>query len=171
MARLSVAERATLGAWAADCAERVLPLFEAAAPGDPRPRAAIEGIRGFVRGELAERRVTAPAVAAHAAARAVDDPAATAAARAAGVAGAVAAMHAPDTIGTARHAIGAAMYAALARELAAGGDQAAADAEIRWALAQASPALRAVYRTIARPPRSQSRLGAIEAQLDAALRG
>lgn len=42
-----------LAAWAADCAEHVLHLFEAAAPSDPRPRAAIERIRGWVGGEVA----------------------------------------------------------------------------------------------------------------------
>ena len=31
-----------MAAWAADCAERVLPLFEAAYPEDDRPRRAIE---------------------------------------------------------------------------------------------------------------------------------
>ena len=38
-----------VGLWAADCAERVLPLFEAKAPSDTRPREAIEGIRAFAR--------------------------------------------------------------------------------------------------------------------------
>jgi len=35
---LSEADRRAVAAWAADCAERVLPIFEAAAPGDGRPR-------------------------------------------------------------------------------------------------------------------------------------
>ncbi len=35
---LSEADRRCVAAWAADCAERVLPLFEAEAPGDGRPR-------------------------------------------------------------------------------------------------------------------------------------
>ena len=34
-----------VGVWAADCAERVLPLFEAKASSDARPREAIEGVR------------------------------------------------------------------------------------------------------------------------------
>ena len=48
---LSDEERRLLGLWAADCAERALPLFEAKTPSDTRPREAIEGIRAFARGE------------------------------------------------------------------------------------------------------------------------
>ena len=50
-----------LALWAADCAEHVLPLFEAAAPGDDRPRRAIELGRAWARGEIrwAEARTAA----------------------------------------------------------------------------------------------------------------
>ena len=41
-----------LALWAASCAEHVLDLFEAAQPGDPRPRVAIEHARAWVRGEV-----------------------------------------------------------------------------------------------------------------------
>jgi len=47
---LSEEDRRLIGLWAADCAERVLPLFEAKAPSDTRPREAIEGIRAFALG-------------------------------------------------------------------------------------------------------------------------
>jgi pimeloyl-ACP methyl ester carboxylesterase len=47
---LSDEERRLLALWAADCAERVLPLFEAKAPSDTRPREAIAGIRAFAHG-------------------------------------------------------------------------------------------------------------------------
>ena len=40
---LSEADRRLVAAWAADCAERVLGLFAAAAPDDDRPRALIAG--------------------------------------------------------------------------------------------------------------------------------
>ncbi|MGH2929061.1 MAG: putative immunity protein [Solirubrobacteraceae bacterium] len=49
---LSEAERRTVAAWAADCVERVLPCFEAEAPGDSRPYDAIARTRAFARGEL-----------------------------------------------------------------------------------------------------------------------
>src|SRR5205085_625191 len=41
-----------LALWAATCAEHVLPLFEAACPEDPRPRKAIEQVRGWARGAV-----------------------------------------------------------------------------------------------------------------------
>ena len=49
---LSEADRRTVALWAADCAERVLPLFEAEAPIDGRPADAIARARAFGRGEL-----------------------------------------------------------------------------------------------------------------------
>ncbi len=49
---LSEADRRIVAGWAADCAERVLGLFEAEAPGDSRPRDAIARLRAFARGQL-----------------------------------------------------------------------------------------------------------------------
>ena len=40
--------------FAADCAEHVLPIYEAAYPDDDRPRRAIEAARAFARGEIDE---------------------------------------------------------------------------------------------------------------------
>jgi hypothetical protein len=40
-------ERREVARWAAGSAERVLPLFEAVAPADARPREAIEVARAF----------------------------------------------------------------------------------------------------------------------------
>ena len=50
--------------FAADCAERVLPLFEAAVPGDPRPRKAIRVARQFADGEAKRQEVKAACAAA-----------------------------------------------------------------------------------------------------------
>ncbi|WP_374208315.1 putative immunity protein, partial [Microbacterium sp. Bi128] len=72
---LSEPERRVVATWAADCAERVVALFEAEAPADDRPRDAIARARAFARGELsaadeirrrfvagrAAREVTSPA--------------------------------------------------------------------------------------------------------------
>lgn len=49
---LSEADRRMVALWAADCAERVLPLFEAEAPTVGRPADAIARARAFGRGEL-----------------------------------------------------------------------------------------------------------------------
>ena len=45
--------------FAADCAEHVLPLFEAQRPGDDRPRLAIDAARAFARGEIDAARAFA----------------------------------------------------------------------------------------------------------------
>ena len=146
---LSQHDRRIVAAWAADCAERVLGLFEAVAPDDRRPRDSIARTRAFARGELdiapeiRRRFVGADA------ARGVSSPAAAAAARAAGQAAAVAHMGA--------HALGAAAYGAKAAGLAASDPAAAIDAEIRWQLDHLSPAARRALRML--PPVGENRSG------------
>ena len=147
-----------LAVWAADCAERTLPLFEAEAPGDTRPREAIDGVRAFAHGEMRIGPIRALAAGAHAAAREVADPAAIAAARAAGHAAAVAHM--------AAHARGVA-YAAKAAGLAAPDDPNAVEDEARWQLHHASPAVRSVLRRLPPPVGSAGTLGALISDLHA----
>ena len=91
-----------LAAWAADCAERVLPLYVRCYPDDPRPARAIEGARAWARGEITVGAARRAAVEAHAAAREAADEAARAAARAAG--------HAVATAHMADHALGPVYY-------------------------------------------------------------
>ncbi len=67
--------------FAADCAERVLPIFEAVYPDDARPRVAVETARRFAVGAATRRELDA-ALTAAAAARAAAWPASTAAAAA-----------------------------------------------------------------------------------------
>ncbi len=105
MKKYSRQDQMTMAAWAADCAERVLPLFEKAYPEDGRPRNAIETCRAWVRtGVFRMAEIRGASLAAHAAAREVKgNDAARFAARAAGQA--VATAHVPQ------HAYGAAYYA------------------------------------------------------------
>jgi hypothetical protein len=149
---LSEDDRRVLAVWAADCAERTLPLFEAQAPHDTRPREAIDGVRAFARGERRIGQVRALSARAHAAAREVGDPAAVAAARAAGHAAAVAHM--------AAHARGVA-YAATAAGLAAPHDPNAVAREVRWQKDHASPTVRQILRRLPAPARSAGPLGAL----------
>jgi hypothetical protein len=102
-----------LAIWAADCAERVLSIFEETSPEDDRPRRAIEAARAWARtGIFKMADVRKASLAAHAAAREVEeDDAARSVARSAGQA--VATAHVP------RHAIAAAVYAATAVRYAA----------------------------------------------------
>ncbi|MEU7648069.1 putative immunity protein [Streptomyces huasconensis] len=92
--------------WGANCAERVLPLFERARPEDGRPRQAIQACREWVEtGVFRMADIRRASLDAHAAARAAkaDDDAACFAARAAGQA--VATAHVPQ------HAFGGSYYA------------------------------------------------------------
>jgi hypothetical protein len=169
--RVTDDERRVLATWSADCAERVLPLFEAREPSDPRPRAAIHAARTFGSGEVRTRPSRRLAIAAHAAAREVGDPAAAAAARAAGLAAATPFIHDdPETIGSTGHAVGAAAYAALARERAAGGDPGAADAEVRWAVGHASAAVLAAVRRLPAFGSRRGRRDQLMQEIDAAIR-
>lgn len=150
---LSEADRRVLAVWAADCAERVLRLFESQAPGDTRPREAIAGLRAFARGELRIGVVRALSAQAHAAAREVREPVAVAAARAAG--------QAAGTAHMAAHARGASAYAAKAAGLAAPGDPAAAAREIGRQLGRASPAVRDLLRRLPPPVPARTGLGVL----------
>lgn len=104
-------EHHELALWAADCAQRVLTLFEAECPDDLRPRQAIEAARLWQRGSLAMVDARKLAFASHAAARQSISKAAVAAARAAG--------HAAATAHVATHAPYAASYARKAKAAAA----------------------------------------------------
>ncbi len=146
---LTEAERRIVAEWAADCAQRVLALFEAEAPGDRRPRDAIARTRAFARGELDVADGIRRRFAGGSAAREVKDPAAAAAARAAGQAAAIPHMGA--------HALGAAAYAARAAGLAAGDRPETVREEIRWQLTQMSPAVRTALRQL--PPLGENRSG------------
>jgi hypothetical protein len=149
-----------LAVWAADCAERTLPLFEARAPADTRPREAIDRLRAFARGELRVGALRVLAARAHAAAREVGDPAAVAAARAAGQAASVAHM--------AAHARGVA-YAARAAGLAAPDHPTAAADEVRWQLRHATPAVRDILRRLPPPPHAAGTLGSLIGDLHRSL--
>jgi hypothetical protein len=150
---LSENDRRVLAVWAADCAERTLAVFEAHAPGDTRPRDAIDGLRALARGELGIGRVRALAAHAHAAAREVGDPAAVAAARAAGHAAAVAHM--------AAHARGAPAYPTVARRVVAPDEPSSVADEVRWAVSHTSPTVREVLRRSPPPSRPAGLLGAV----------
>ena len=98
-------DQKSLAKWAADCAERVLPLFEKAYQKDGRPRKAIEACRTWVRTRVFKMAdIRKASLNAHAAARkAKKNNAACFSARAAG--------HAVATAHVPQHALGGAYYA------------------------------------------------------------
>jgi hypothetical protein len=118
-----------LARWGADCAKRVLPLFERE-DGDPRPCSAIKAVRAWARGEVKAGIAMKASLAAHTAAREAADPPAVAAARSAGQAAGAA--HCAD------HCMAALLYALKA--LAAEGRN--TDAELRRQIAKLPAHLR-----------------------------
>jgi hypothetical protein len=129
-------DQKALATWSADCAERVLPLFEKACPGDDRPRKAIEKCREWVRtGVFSMAVIRHASLSAHAAAREAPDEAARYAARAAG--------QAVGTPHVAQHSVGGAYYALKA---VAAADPANAEANVakewEWEVGRAPEHLR-----------------------------
>ncbi len=127
-ALMAQADHHTLGVWAKACAERALPHFTAAFPGDPRPQQALEALQAWIdTGAFSMKVIRAASLGAHAAAREVgEDTPARSAARACGQA--VATAHVRT------HAPGAALYAlqAIDRASDAAAVEAAIDAELAW---------------------------------------
>ncbi len=146
---LSEAERRLVAAWAADCAEHVLALFEAEAPDDDRPRGLIARTRAFARGEVRTADEIRRRFVGGVGVEEVVTPAAAAAARAAGQAVAVCHMGA--------HALGAAAYAARAAGLADPGRPEAVREELRWQLDHMSAEVRSALAAL--PPVGEDRSG------------
>jgi len=137
---LDAAAHRLLAAWAAICAERVLPLFEGCSS-DDRPRVAIETAKAWSRGEVPVGAAQKAAVRAHAAAREMTSKAAIAAARAAG--------HAVATAHMADHCLGAPLYA-LKAVGAAGGST---DLERAWQIQQLPDEVRELVVSALESPR------------------
>jgi hypothetical protein len=152
---LSEPDRRHVAMWAADCAERVLVVFETEAPADDRPRDAIARARAFARGELDTAGEIRRRFVAGRAAKAVESPAAIAAARAAAQAAGVAHMGA--------HALGAAAYAAKAAGLAAPDRPGALHDEVAWQLEQMDERTRSALRQL--PPVGEDSAGPLGAGL------
>jgi hypothetical protein len=99
-------EHRTLGIWATDCAQRVLPYFKDEFPDDKRPGQALKKLREWIRtGEFHMKDVRGYSLGAHAAAREAKG-AARLAARACG--------QAMATAHVKTHSLAAAQYAVLA---------------------------------------------------------
>jgi Imm-5 like putative immunity protein len=168
---LSLDSLRALGSWAADCAERALPVYETHAGSDSRPRAAIDGIRQFAAGGKRTARLRSLGWEAYAAAREIEGPDAEAAARAASLAAAIAYTHPLATVHQAKHILAPAANTALALELNHGGDPNIGDGEVRWAIEHATSAVRDVLRQMPARQTGKGRFDAILHQLDAGLRG
>jgi hypothetical protein len=167
---LSLESLRSIGSWAADCAERALPVYEARAGSDSRPRAAIEGIRVFAGGGNRTARLRTLALEALSAARGIGDPAAAAAARAACLAASSAYTHPLADVQQTKHIVGSAAYAALALELDHTGDPNIGEDEVRWAIEHANREVREVLQQMPARQPGKSRLDRILYELDAGIR-
>jgi len=168
---LSLNSLRAIGGWAADCAERALSVYEPQAHSDSRLRAALEGIRAFAAGGKRTAQLRTLSLAAFAAARETDAPAASAAARAAGLAASSAYTHPLADVEQTKHIVGPAAYAALALELNGGGDPHIGEGEVRWAIEHAPPEVRDVLQQMPARHPGKSRVDTLLYELDAGLRG
>jgi hypothetical protein len=167
---LSLDELREIAGYAADCASRVLPLFERDEPDDPRPREAIESARAFAAGGKRTTALRVRAMDAYRAALQAGSPIAGDAAHAASQSAAAAFLHPLARATQVWHVLGSAAYAAHAAELDAGDDPAVGAANVEWARQQAPAGVIAVLRRLPAPPGGRARAGELLRDLDAALR-
>lgn len=169
--RLGEDELRQVTLYAATCARRVLPVFEATHPNDHRPREAIAEAEAFGAGKKRTATLRTSAWAAYAAAREVKQLPAANAAYAASHAAAAAYLHPIASAHQVKHVLGAAIHQALALELEAGNDTGVGSEQLSWAARLASPAVRSVLLRLPPPRRGRGRFSELLSELDAELRG
>ncbi|MBP2405236.1 putative immunity protein [Streptomyces syringium] len=167
---LSEHELREIAGYAADCARRVLPVFEQNLPADTRPRDAIDAATDFADGGRRTGALRQSAWAAYRAAREAASPAAVDAARAASHAAAAAYLHPKASAHQVKHILGAAAHAARAEELASGEDRLVTAGTLEWARHHAPTAVTAVLGRLPAAPPGGGRVGEFIRDLDAALR-
>ncbi|WP_432093608.1 putative immunity protein [Streptomyces sp. bgisy100] len=167
---LTMDELRVVARYAAESAQEVLPVFEEAVPGDPRPRAAVDAAWEFVNGARRTKLQRVTSLDAHRAAKEADTEAACLAARAAGDAAAAAYLHPIAKATQVGHILRAAANAARVAELVAGDDPEAGDKSIEQARQRATPALRDVLSRYPAAPNGKGRVAQLMSALDTSLR-
>ena len=159
-----------LGSWAADCAERVLPLYEELNNGDTRPGDAINGIRVFSQGGKRYAKLRILALDAYRASIETKDPAASAAAQAASLAAASAFTHPLVDVQQTKHILGPAAYAAFAIEIKNNNDPIVGNDVVRWAIDKAQKEICEMLLKMPNRTEGKKRLDKIMYDLDVGLR-
>ncbi|WP_184890299.1 putative immunity protein [Actinomadura livida] len=154
----------------AESAQDVLPVFEQAVPGDPRPRAAIEAAWEFVNGAGRTKLQRVTSLDAHRAAKEAGTEVARLAARSAGDAASAAYLHPISRATQVGHILRAAASAARIAELDAGGDPAVGDMMIDQARRRATPVLISVLSRYPSAPTAKNRVAQLMSDLDSSLR-
>ncbi|MCJ0978867.1 exonuclease SbcC [Rhodococcus sp. ARC_M12] len=149
--------------FAATCARRALPFFEAAHPGDLRPRSAIECAEAFADTGHRTAALRQLAWAAHKAAREAPASAATDAALSAMHAAGAAFLHPLYSPHQVKHILGSAVHLVLAHP------EAVAE-QVEWIDFQADTTLRSVLRRYPSPAAGRTRFGVLMVRLDTELR-
>lgn len=150
--------------FAAACAERLLPEFEAAAPNDPRPREALDAARAFIGGAPRSNLQRTSAFAAHRAAKPVSGERAQLAALACGDAAASAYLHPIARATQVGHILRAAACAARVSELRTG------TADVSSLAALVPERVPSILRRYPPAPAGTSRVSQLMAVLDSVIR-
>lgn len=167
---LTMDELRAVARFAVDSAEEVLPVYEQAVPGDPRPRAAIDAAWQFVRGAKRTKLQRVTSLDAHRAAKNASTEPVRLAARAAGDAASAAYLHPIAKAHQVGHILRAAASAARVAELHAGGDPSVGDEHIERARQRATPVLVDVLSRYPAAPTVGDRVARLMTTLDTALR-
>ncbi|MCX2970407.1 MULTISPECIES: putative immunity protein [Streptomyces] len=167
---LTMDELRVVARYVVESAEEVLPVFEAANPSDPRPRAAIDAAWEFVNGARRTKLQRTTSLDAHRAAKEAATEAERLAARAAGDAASAAYLHPIAKATQVGHILRAAASAALVGELNAGGDFTVGLKLIEQAGQRATPVLIDVLNRYPLAPTGKSRAAQLMTILDRSLR-
>jgi hypothetical protein len=167
---LSIKTLQILGRWAADCAERALPIYEELNNADTRPRDAIKGIRDFSDNGKRIAKLRVLSMDAYRASRETKNTAASAAAQSASLSAASAYTHPFLDVNQAKHILGPAAYAAQAIEIKNLNDAAYGDAEVQWAIKHAPTEVCELLGRMPCQPEGKNRLARLMFDLDAGLR-
>ena len=167
---LSMQDLRTVAAYAAECAQGVLEIFERIHPADSRPRNAIDTAWAFARGGKRGKSLRDAAWAALKAARSAETAAACEAAWAAMSAASAAYLHPLADAHQVKHILGAAAHAARAAESIAGDDRNVGAEHVEQARLRATPTVVDVLKRYPEAPCGGGRVGELLRDLDQTLR-
>ncbi|MFE7568184.1 putative immunity protein [Streptomyces sp. NPDC057539] len=167
---LTMDELRVVARYVAESAQEVLPLFEEAVPGDPRPRAALDAAWEFINGAKRTKLQRITSLEAHRAAKEAGTEAARLAARSAGDAASAAYLHPIARATQVGHILRAAASAARIAELSADNDPTVGNTQIEQARQRATPVLIAVLSRYPLAPTAKNRVAQLMSTLDASLR-
>ncbi|MGW1682318.1 putative immunity protein [Saccharopolyspora sp. NPDC002376] len=167
---LSIQDLRAVTAFAAECAEGALEVFEADLPDDTRPREAINAAWEFARGGERGKALRDVAWAALKAAKCTNTAAAREAAWAATAAAGAAYLHPLAKATQVKHILGSAAHAARAAETVADDDHTIGAEHIERAAHRATPDVVDVLKRFPHAPTDGGRVGGLIRILDTRLR-